>query len=212
MATIKGYNVSNHLTHVWYYDEYGDFNEFEDIYLSSYNYQANCNGDDLPFIPDINWRPPSYCIIGNLVRVYYKDGDVSYDGIIDAYDQISRRHHIMYGDKSYDWLWASMDRVCLLPKDATISACLQKVVKQFERSRSGDEPIPPPWHPNLYGLDELFEIQSKKIYGLVNNYKNGPQIPQSWHKQICYKAHQQLLDSKINVCISKIYICFFYTK
>ena len=162
LATIRDYDPKRKLTHIWFETE---DNNYEDVNLSKLeDWDKNTTKLSiikLPFIPHNDWIP-KYWKIKQRVMVKF-DGKYGngqkYAAFIDGYDPISRRHHINYGD-THEWIWANTQRVQSL-KATKCDPYIEQKLKDFKINQ--DEPIPPPWNPIPYGLDEIFEIRSREI-------------------------------------------------
>ena len=66
-------------------------------------------------------------------------------GYINGYDKISKRHHIIYGNKMSQWIWATQFNLKILNKNTNRNSV----------SSISSRPKPPP-----------FDVSSLRIYNL----------------------------------------------
>ena len=70
-------------------------------------------------------------------------------GYINGYDKISKRHHIIYGNKMSQWIWATQFNLKILNKNTNRNSV----------SSISSRPKPPP-----------FDVSSLRIYNLERSY------------------------------------------
>ena len=92
------------------------------------------------------------------VSVLYRD-DNFYDGFIDGFDPISRRHHIVYNNGSSQWIWLNEKNVKMIERDLSDKA--EEMLKAIKSSQ--EFATPPPWDPAPYGMDGSWEERSREI-------------------------------------------------
>eukprot|EP01084_Bolivina_argentea_P279984 478732_1 len=182
-ATIHDYNIATQESQIWINDNNNniltDYINLNTNPPPSYNIIGNIYDNQNIFIPKNDEWIPIVLEIGSYVEIKHND-NIELEGIIDSYDNISRRYHITYNDKS-EWLWCNNNNTKLNNGNNKSNLFIETEI------------APPPFDTIAYGLNKSFiqfshKMSNQEIENRKRNMEspnNNTQPPNKKRKILC---------------------------